>query len=297
MTEPWIIDSPERQVIDGPEPWMIDSHQHCWQLARPECHWPTSELEPIYRDFGPDDYWREAAPAGVAGSVLVQSQPHEDDTDYLLGLAERWPSILGVVGWVDLSDARAPERVSDLAQQRPGLRGLRPMLEAETPDDWILTRARPQALSRMAEAGLVFDALIRTEQLPVIEQLAKRHPDLTLVIDHAAKPAIGDGQWWDWLDGLSVLAAHPQVHCKLSGLLTEMGPGQSARDVVPYIEAILRLFGPERVLWGSDWPVLRLAGDYRDWLKRARDCVAPYGPGAEQAVFRDNARRVYRLSI
>lgn len=277
------------------EPAVIDSHQHCWQLDRPECRWPTPELSAIYRDFGPGDYRREAAPAGVDASVLVQSQPDERDTDYLLSLAEASPGVLGVVGWLDLAAPDAAARVVATAE-RPGLCGLRPMLEAIERDDWILECARPEALALMAEWGLAFDALIRPRHLGVINVLARRHPELIIVIDHAAKPDIGAGQWRDWHEGLAALAARPNVLCKLSGLVTEMAPGQPLDELAPYARAVLELFGPERVLWGSDWPVLRLAGDFHRWLTLARERVADFDPAAEPAVFADNARRCYRLA-
>lgn len=275
---------------------IIDAHQHCWQLARPECSWPTPDLRAIYRDFGPQDFWREAAPRGVVGSVLVQSQPNEADTDYLLTLAERWPSILGVVGWTDLTREAAPGRIRALAQN-PWLKGLRPMLQALPEDDWILHRANPDALSAMAVQGLVFDALVCPRHLPVLLELARRHPDLTIVIDHGAKPDIARGGLSGWQQGLKALASCPRVYCKLSGLVIELAPGQPWEELLPYLDSVLEIFGPERVLWGSDWPVLNLAGDYSRWLTLAWHRVNAGTPGQEVAVFRDNARAAYGLAI
>lgn len=273
---------------------IIDAHQHCWQLRRPECRWPTPELAAIHRDFTPEDFRAETRPLGVTGSVLVQSQPHMGDTHYLLELAAAYPHILGVVGWVDLSAAGAPQQIAALAGKRE-LCGLRPMLQNLAPDDWILSRARPEALEAMSAHRLVFDALIDARHLPVIDALARRHPDLSIVLDHAAKPAIGEGEWRRWRDGLALLAGHDNIACKLSGLVTEMAPGQPWDDALRYVVELLALFGPGRVLWGSDWPVLNLAGDYRRWLAFSRTVVARYCPDREQAIFADNARRWYRL--
>ncbi len=275
---------------------VIDAHQHCWQLARPECTWPTPDLQAIYRDFGPEDFWQEASPRGVVGSVLVQSQPNEADTRYLLALAERWPSILGVVGWTDLARVTAPGVIRALAHT-PWLRGLRPMLQALPEDDWIVRQANPEALSTMAEEGLVFDALVCPRHMPALLELAHRHPDLTIVINHGAKPDIARGGLSGWQCALKALAACPRVYCKLSGLATELAEGQSWEELPPYLDSVLEIFGPGRVLWGSDWPVLNLAGDYTRWLALAWHRVNACTPGHEAAVFRDNARQVYRLAL
>lgn len=276
------------------ESGVIDAHQHCWQLDRPECRWPTPGLKPLYRDFTPDDFWAEASPCGVSGSILVQSQPHLDDTRYLLSLAARDPRILGVVGWVDLSAPDAVGTVHELADN-PRLRGIRPMLQDLEEDDWILNRARPEALQALAERKLVFDALVTPRHLTVIAELARRHPSLTIVLDHGGKPDIAGGEMETWEQGLTALAARPNVVCKLSGLFTEMAPEQPANEVDGYIDRILTYFGSERVMWGSDWPVLTLAGHYADWLARARERVRLRFPALESALFRDNARAVYRL--
>lgn len=277
------------------EAGIIDAHQHCWQLARPECRWPTPALKPLYRDFTPEAFWAEASPCGVVGSVLVQSQPHPDDTAYLLALAERDPRILGVVGWVDLSAPTATQAVHELAN-RPRLCGIRPMLQDLDEEDWILHRARPEALEAMAERQLVFDALVTPTQLPVIGELARRHPGLTIVLDHGGKPDIARRKTAPWERGLEALAKRPNVVCKLSGLATEMAPEQSVEAMDAYIDRILDLFGSERVLWGSDWPVVTLAASYPDWLARARARIRARAPEQEAALFRENALKVYRLS-
>lgn len=274
---------------------IVDAHQHCWQLDRAECVWPSPALSAIYRDFGPDDFWREASPCGVSSSVLIQSQADEADTDYLLSLAEQWPAMAGVVGWTDLSAPDAASRVRALARL-PRLCGLRPMLETLTEDDWILQRAQPTALAAMAEQGLVFDALVHSRHLPVLMRLVEDHPGLTVVLDHAAKPNVAEGEFECWRHGLLRLARYPSVHCKLSGLLTELAPCQPWEHLTPYVETIVEAFGPERLLWGSDWPVLKQAGDYARWLALAWQQVQRLLPGQESKVFRDNARRLYCLT-
>ncbi len=273
---------------------IIDAHQHCWDLARPECAWPGRELAPIYRDFSPDDWRAQATAHGVTGALLVQSQPSDADTDYLLRLAAGHDWILGVVGWVDLSADGVLARIAELASQ-PRLCGLRPMLQNLAADDWILQPALAGALAAMSDFQLRFDALVYSRHLPSIHSLARRYPGLRIVLDHAAKPDIAGGEWQRWVDAVARLAECPNVCCKLSGLLTEMDVGQGDTALVPYVEYIFQVFGAQRILWGSDWPVVNLAADYGHWLSLSRRLVREQAPESQQAVFCTNALRFYGL--
>ncbi len=273
---------------------MIDAHQHFWRIGRNDCTWPPPDLAAIHRDFEPADLKAAAEPLGVTGSILVQSQPSDQDTDYLLDLAEAEPFIQGVVGWADLLAAEAPERIAALAA-RPKLKGLRPMLQALPQDDWICDPALDPAIDAMVRSGLVLDALVFTRHLPHLLALAERRPDLTIVIDHAAKPPIAEGVLDPWREAMLRLAGLPQVHCKLSGLLTEAAPGQGQAALEPYVAHLIESFGADRLIWGSDWPVLLLASDYAAWLGMARAITARLGAEAQGAIFAANARRVYRL--
>lgn len=258
---------------------MIDAHQHFWRLGENDCTWPTAAEAAIHRDFLPEDWLAVAEPCGVTGSVLVQSQESARDTARLLELAEAHEFILGVVGWADLTGADFPDS--------QWLKGLRPMVQGY-PADWLDNPALDTGLAAMAERGLVFDALIKPEHLAALERMAIRHPDLSIVIDHAGKPAIASGDLGDWREAMHRLAALPRVTCKLSGLLTEA----DGRDLTPLIGWLFDTFGPERLLWGSDWPVLNLAGDYAGWLAQAKAAIPE---AAHAAVFNDNARRIYNL--
>ena len=281
----------------------IDAHQHFWQIARPECTWPGPEHAAIHRDFGPADLAPLMAACGVTRSVLVQSQPDERDTAWLLQLAAQHESIAAVVGWLPLDAPDAPARIVALAAMHPKLRGLRPMLQSMPDAGWVLSPAVEPALGRMQQLGLVFDALVRAEQLPVVVELARRHPQLRIVLDHAGKPRIATGELDPWREQLAELARCPNTWCKLSGLATEASPGWRGADLEPVARHVFECFGPRRVLWGSDWPVLDLAGDYlawhdlvRDWLGREwlpRDAAAE--AAAEAAVFGGNARACYGL--
>lgn len=271
---------------------MIDAHQHFWQLSRGDYDWPNASVAPIFRDFGPDDLAPLLAAAGVTQTVLVQATPTVAETRYLLQLAARTPFVAAVVGWVDLTAPDAVESI-DALRTDPLLRGLRPMLQSIDQTDWILQPAAQAALCHMARVGLRFDALIQPRHLPVIAALAQRHPDLPIVVDHLAKPAMGAGKVPDvaWLQGISALAALPNVWCKLSGMITEIGPDWMPADLTRHAAQVLQEFGPDRVMWGSDWPVVNLAGDYAGWVAQARTLV---GEGAGQ-VFGGTARAFYGL--
>lgn len=277
----------------------IDAHQHFWRLADRGGHWPPPDLAPIYRDFDTRDLEPLLAQAEVAGTVLVQSLPTVEDTLQLLQIAEQWPIVQGVVGWVDLLAVDAPAQITALAHHRK-LKGLRPMLQDLPDTQWIAQPALTPAIAAMQAHGLVFDALVLPQHLGALFGFAKRHPDLPIVIDHGAKPHIAQGLLDPWRQDMAALAALPQVHCKLSGLLTEAGPRGDAERLLPYVRHLLACFGPERLIWGSDWPVLNLAADYANWLAMAQT-MCRHQPGIHDAhmaaIFGGNACRVYRLNL
>jgi L-fuconolactonase len=269
---------------------LIDAHQHFWLLADRKGAWPPPELGAIHRDVLPPDLVPHLLEAGVEGTILVQSLPTVEDTRFLLDLAERTDFIFGVVGWVDLKAPDAPSVIAELARS-PKLKGLRPMLQDLPEDNRIDDPALDPAIEAMQAQGLVFDALVLPRHLAALEAFARRHPDLPVVIDHAAKPVISAGRYVEWRVPMQRLAALPNVWCKLSGMLTEAGE-QRPEAVRPYAETVLELFGADRTIWGSDWPVLELAGSYAGWIEQCRQIVAV---ADHAAVFGGNARRFYSL--
>jgi L-fuconolactonase len=273
---------------------IIDSHFHCWQLARGDYGWLTPALGPLWRDVRVEDWRAQARPLGVGGGVLVQAAPTEAETRFLLAQADAHPAVLGVVGWADLLATDAPQRITALARH-PRLKGLRPMLQDIVDPDWILQDALAPALHAMAEHDLVLDALIKPAHLPRIHTLARRHPALRIVIDHGAKPDIAHGAWQPWADDLARLAADTSAVCKLSGLLTEAGPAPAPDAARRWAAHLLDSFGTQRVLWGSDWPVLELAGRYDAWWQEVQALLADRDAAAHAAVLGGNVRRVYRL--
>jgi L-fuconolactonase len=271
----------------------IDAHQHYWRIGRNGHEWPTPDLPAIHRDFLPADLEPELAPLGIARTVLIQSQPADADTEWLLDLAARTQSIGAVIGWCDLRTPGAPARIAELAA-RPKLRGLRPMLQ-DLPTGWILDSTTAPALAAMAEAGLVFDALIRPAHLHDIAALAEAYPSLAIVVDHAAKPAIAEGSFQPWADRMRELAKHPNISCKLSGLVTEAKANWASNDLLPYVRHLLDCFGTDRLLWGSDWPVLSLAASYPQWFDAANSLLSGITDSGRDAIFGGNAARVYRV--
>lgn len=276
---------------------MIDAHFHCWQLARADYGWLTPELAPIYRDVSVADWQRQARAWGVSGGVLVQAAPTAQETQFLLQQAQDNPTVLGVIGWIDMLASDAVDQVAQCATQ-PLLKGLRPMLQDLSDPDWILQPAIQPVLSAMARNALVFDALITPVHLPRILALTQAHPDLTVVVDHGAKPVIPAVAMGPWREAMTQLARQTdpaKVVCKLSGLWTEAPAGQPVDVVRPWCEALLDIWGSERLLWGSDWPVLELAGSYAEWRELSLDVLARLPAQKQNAVLGDNARRIYSL--
>jgi len=273
----------------------IDAHQHFWRLAARAGAWPPPQLTAIYRDFYPEDLGALLHRHGVAATVLVQSMPNEADTHFMLDLSDRYSFIGAVVGWTDLKAPDAPQRIAALAAH-PKLRGLRPMLQDLDDDHWIADPSLGPAAAAMQRHGLSFDALVLPRHLPALLEFARSYPQLSIVIDHLAKPVMKDGPDASWLEDMARLAAQPQVHCKLSGMVTEAGPGWTVDQLRPYARYILEVFGPERVMWGSDWPVLNLAADYGAWFDATGDLLAHLDEAQRQAVLGLNAQRFYRLT-
>lgn len=271
----------------------IDAHVHCWRIGRNDCAWPPPELSVIHRDFLPEDWALAAQPCGIDAAIVVQSQPSDRDTDWLLGLARADPRIAGVVGWVDLAAPDAPGRIAALASH-PKLRGLRPMLQGLPDDDWILRTELTPAIEAMVAHGLCFDALAYPRHLPHLLRFAGRQPTLPIVLDHAAKPDIARGAFDPWRAQIAGLAQFPNVTCKLSGLVTEAGNAWRPADLRPYIEHLLATFGPRRLLWGSDWPVVNLTAEYARWFAIADEFTRLAGD-ERAALFGGNAIRVYGI--
>lgn len=272
---------------------IVDAHQHFWDPARGDYGWLKPD-SPIHRAFSTADLRLLLVQTGVDATILVQAAPSAAETDYMLSIAQRARFILGVVGWIDLEAADAAVEVRRRADE-PLFLGVRPMLQDLADPGWILQPHLEPALNAIAAEGLVFDALVLAHQLPVVAELARRHPQLSIVLDHAAKPRLGEAEAMaKWRDEIAMLAAAANVTCKVSGLLTELRGTAGESDIRDAVGHLYDLFGPRRLIWGSDWPVLTLAGDYQRWFELAREAIAAREPSAVRGVMGDNALAVYR---
>lgn len=275
-------------------PRIVDSHQHFWRIGGPGQVWPDADWPLLHRDFLPGDLRAAAAGLDVQGTVLVQSQPDDRDTDWMIDLAADDPMVLGVVGWVALDDPGAAARIAALAG-RPKFVGLRPMLQGIEDSQWILRDELAPAIEAMLAHGVRFDALIQPRHLPVMARFAERWPDLPIVIDHGAKPFAAEGILDPWRDELAALAGYPQIWCKLSGLRTEQARGQAADALAPYVAHILACFGG-RTMWGSDWPVLLHSGDsYSDWVDDVLRLAGELDEAGRERLFAGAVRAFYGL--
>jgi L-fuconolactonase len=279
---------------------IVDAHHHLWDPSRREYGWMTGPYAALRRAYTSGDLAREAAALGVTATVAVQATVVAEETVELLASADdpRSP-VAGVVGWVDLTAPDVSARITAL-RERPGGRrlvGIRHPAHDEPDLRWLLRPDVLTGLREVAAAGLCYDLLLRPAHLPVAVELAQRLPELPLALDHGAKPDIASGAWEPWSRELAALAGHHQVRCKLSGLVTEAHWRTWRReDLRRYADRLLELFGPSRLMFGSDWPVCTLAASYREVLDVARETVAGLGESERAAVLAGTAVEVYGLS-
>lgn len=276
----------------------VDAHQHYWSLQRGDYAWLKPGDAMLYRDFGPENLANQLADCGVSATVLVQAAATEAETRFLFTLANRHSSIAGVVGWVDFAADDVASRILGLVQEGHGkLRGFRPMVQDIDDPQWLEHRSLDAAFTAILEHDLAFDALVTPRHLPVLERRLQRHPALRTVLDHAGKPDIAAGAFEPWARQIEHLARATSAYCKLSGLLTQAEPGADAAELDAFVAHIFKCFGVDRVMWGSDWPVVTLRVPYQNWLEMALALVDRHAPGHGEAVFASNCIRFYRLDL
>jgi L-fuconolactonase len=280
----------------------VDAHQHFWKLARGDYDWLTPDLASIHRDFMPDDLAPHLNRSGVDRTVVVQAATTDAETAFLLYLAQKTPFIAGVVGWTDLESRDAVQRIESLAANRR-LFGLRPMLQDLADDEWLLRESVAPAIAAMTAAKLRLDALVKPRHLPMLLRFLQRHPDLDVVIDHGAKPSIAATAIDEWATQMREIGRSTNAFCKLSGLATEAGAGWTAETLQPYVDVLLDAFGPRRLMWGSDWPVLHLAFDpsmqtaaYGSWHTTATLLVRGLSQDERERIFGETAAAFYGIA-
>jgi L-fuconolactonase len=279
----------------------VDAHQHFWRLDRADYGWLAPELTPLYRNYLPCDLAPHLQVSGVGSTILVQAAATEAETRFLLDIAQSTPFVAGVVGWVDMEAPDIAARLAALIAYGDGyLKGIRPMIQDIADPNWIVSPRVDRAFDVLEALDLRFDALVRPIHLePLLRRLEPR-PNLRVVIDHAAKPEIIQGanqrESPEWSAGLASIASHTSALCKLSGLLTEARPGASGDELAPFVDHVIASFGAERIMWGSDWPVLNLASDYSTWHAMAERLLAGLTARERALIFGGVAAQFYGVS-
>ncbi|MFE0177291.1 amidohydrolase family protein [Streptomyces sp. NPDC059002] len=278
---------------------LVDAHHHVWDLSVRDQEWITGEaLAPIRRNFSLADLAPEARAAGVTATVLVQTVTVAEETPEFLAAAADSDLVAGVVGWTDLT---RPDMADTLARLRelPGGRhlvGIRHQVQGEPDPEWLLRPDVRRGLAAVADAGLAYDLIVLPHQLPACARAAAALPGLTFVLDHVGKPPIATGSLEPWASALRTLAGRPNTVCKLSGMVTEADHrAWTVDDLRPYADTVLEAFGPQRLMFGSDWPVSTLAASYGEVLDVARLLTRSLDAAERGEVFGGTARRVYRL--
>jgi len=275
---------------------MIDTHQHLWKPSERRYDWLDAAGPPLNADFGPEDVAAEVAAAGITSTVLVQSANSYEDTFYMLSVAARVPVVRGVVAWVPLDRAGEAEAALELYAASPAVRGIR-VLNHNYPDpNWLLRPEVDAAVRMLAPHGLALDVVsVVPAHLVMLVELAERHPELTIVLDHLAKPDIAGRGWEPWAGLMTEVAARPNVSVKLSGLNTASSPDWTWNDWLPYVDHAVAHFGSARMMLGSDWPVSTLAGDFVGVWTAQREVIAHLSHEQQDDIFFRTATRVYSL--
>jgi len=274
----------------------IDAHQHFWVYSPAEYEWIDNSMALLRRDFLPRDLKPELENSNFHGSIAVQARQTLEETHWLLELAKDSPSILGVVGWVDLQSPNVRLQLKVLAQS-PKLVGIRHIVQSEPDDRFLLRPDFLRGISILEEFDLAYDVLIYTKHLSVAAEFVERFPRQRFVLDHLAKPPIKSGHIDSWAQGISRLATFPNVFCKLSGLVTEADWRHwKPEQIVPFLDVAWESFGPDRLMIGSDWPVCLVAASYARAVEVVKNYLLQKKPESLDRVLGGNAQRFWRLS-
>lgn len=280
---------------------VIDAHQHFWDPARASYPWMEApELAPIRRAFGPADLAPLLKANGIDASIVVQCRSELAETEEFLRTAHATPSVIGVVGWADLTDGALGDTLDRLRASPGGAKlvGIRHQVHDEADPDWLLRTEVQRGLAALFARDLTYDFLVRTRELPAAIATAKAFPQARFVLDHSAKPPIADGGSAEWSERVAALAACGNVWCKVSGLATEAKwDDWDAERLFPFVHHVANCFGEDRLIFGSDWPVCLLAGSYGKIKNALEACLARLGPSVREKAFARNAKAAYRLPV
>jgi L-fuconolactonase len=280
----------------------VDAHHHFWDTrsGRFEYPWMSGAAAGLAGSYGPDELGPLARQAGIEHTVLVQTISDVEETEVFLSMAEASDLVAAVVGWVDLTDPAVDESLDRLKARADGrwLKGIRHQVHDEEDPDWLLRPDVRRGLESVKRAGLVYDLLVRPRELPAALRLAQEMPDTRFVVDHIAKPVIASGELEPWAGYMRRLADDPWVSVKLSGMVTEADwETWTVDDLRPYVDRLLEWFGPDRLMFGSDWPVCTLAATYGEVHAAATELLADLSATERAAVFGGTAVNVYTLDL
>ena len=282
---------------NGLSSMQIDAHQHFWQYSAESYPWISDSMGDLQRDFLPADLMAAQIDSHIAYSVAVQARQSLEENNFLLGLAQQNSKILGVVGWVDLQSPDCEQQLAEFAAH-PKAVGVRHVVQDEPDDNFLLRPAFVAGLKHLPTYDLTYDLLIYPRQLPAAIELVRQLPEQPFVLDHLAKPLIRDQNFSPWRELIAELARSPNVCCKVSGMVTEAAwTNWQPADFTPYLDHVLEVFGPDRLMFGSDWPVCRVAAEYRQVVELVRQFIQTRHPSAEAAVFGETARQFYGLTL
>jgi L-fuconolactonase len=274
---------------------IIDSHQHFWQVGRFDYPWMSPDLGVLYQDYLPPALEPVLKQCGVIKTVLVQASNSVAETRWLLDLADQFPLIAGVVGWVNLQAADVGAQLDEF-RARAKFKGVRHLVESELADDWLAQPSVLDGLRTLGARGLTYDLLVHTRHLKYATIVASECPELRLVVDHMAKPPIANGEIKAWANEICELADYQNVSCKLSGLVTEASRTTwRVEDLKPFVDVALECFGPKRMMFGSDWPVCLLAASYERVLEAFQALLSELSSEERNDIFAANAARFYRI--
>jgi L-fuconolactonase len=275
---------------------VIDAHQHFWELGRFDYSWlEAPQLAKIHRSYLPADLYPNMQAAGVHKSIFVQTQHNLEENRWVLQLADAHDFIAGVVGWVDLASADCEQQVLEF-KQHPKFVGVRHVVQDEPNDNFIIQPAILRGLEVLEKHNVPFDMLFFVKHLPHAATLAKRFPNLKLVLNHLSKPRIKEQVFDDWHEHFLAAASFPNVYCKLSGMVTEADWNHwTAAHLQPYVQIALQAFGAERLMFGTDWPVCELAASYTQVVQALKDALGNITHQQQAAIFGETAQRVYSL--
>jgi L-fuconolactonase len=279
---------------------IIDSHQHFWDPARFDYPWMTNEVSIIRRPFGPRDLQPILSQSGVSHTIVVQATSMVEETLYLQDIAASTSFVSGVVGWVDLTDPRVRETAARLKEARGGdyLVGMRHQVHDEPDAEWLMRSDVQRGLQQLAAAGVAYDLLVRTRELPSALKTARNNPDVRFVIDHIAKPPIREGAIDVWAAAMEPFSELGNVYCKLSGMVTEADWSKPIPDqLVPYVQQVLQWFGEDRLMFGSDWPVCLLVATYGEVLDALDHALGDLPSASKSKIYGANAARFYDLKL